>query len=256
MNEINSFINSLNCYFIGELNNDCIQNKLIRKNTEKLSLNGDFIFPTDFNVWKNFINNNKNVKNFKNIFIYKLQMSCNHEIDTIQNDNEIHSEINKFIKSSENWIFHILKAYTTEKDLKCRIFLDRKFVFTKMLPLILAEHANYGCMLSKMNKNSIKITSVVDNSIKNPNITEYRTKLITDVLKKLIEYSKYSKITMDNENDESDCVYTVFLSYKSTCNKLQKPENINIYCGIVVTAEDQQFGNSKLANISATEYIK
>lgn len=202
------------------------------KRSEKLYDKSDFYFPINLKIWKRFEVLEPGISSEVNILNCKRKDLSNQEI------------LEELIQLSQTWDVYLKKAEILND--KCFLYLDRQKMFSSLIPEILNHPENYG----KEAKDELESVHLkLDNPGDLETVTECRTFLISNVLKNLLNYSKYS--LSDNEETAK---HKFLISTKS--NKKKEEESLDstkvILCGVVT---DPKNGN-KLAEISAEEYKK
>lgn len=246
-NPLQEFTNQLFQYITGNntSNKSC---NLIKQNTDRLQTNGDFSFSNKRHVWTSFLARQETAG-------FCADINCKHSEGVLFIDDDVideddadadstfpfhsHYTVTKLLAVSSSFALPVARV-TIIGDW-CNVYLDRRKCFEIVLYKVLLDNENVNCVGQGCRK-PIRVTTSDDDHTSS--VTEYRLKLLTNVIKNLINESDYWELC-----EETSEIHVHLMTKSSTVvgNDTRK-----IMSGVVT---DPQTGN-KLATMTSDEYIK
>lgn len=229
------FIQNIFKYLTNHLPNNS-GNRLIKKESTQNLLHGDFSFPADLSIWKQYILIDDNdhadilIAGLKNMPESEGQEKC-----SLQKEKQIQ----KLIEISKNWHLQISKIIL--KHYRYFLVLNRNLCFERIIEMYI-ENKQYDKMIIN---NSIGLKSINDDRT---SISNYRCKLVEMVIVNML--TKYTSC----QGLASRPDVTIVVTYKSTCPLYDsvKEHKRKVLCGIVNDFKN----NNKIADITADQYIE
>ena len=233
MNLLNTFYEELTKYL--SKSDDVNLNKNLQKLMKLQDRdNFDFQFPISIsNVWKNYLKLNENdvEKYCDNILLYSINATS---------EDSIERSIEALKNESKTWTLTIENIELI--DSRCQFTINRASSYKRIL-MFTSSSTSYGTN-EKIETETIHIETDGDDK---STVTQYRVRLVADVLQKLIPFSRFILV-----NDPSTAKHKILVTSKS---KLPTDENqtscVLLTCGAVTNPTDK-----KISNTNAHDYIK
>lgn len=241
MDPINEFYENLHNYLTGDGLKYNKNAHLLKKNSEKLSLNGDVSFPIDISIWKPYLAH-PDFSGDCNILTSRQTVADGLEIEGDGAGAHLTA-------ASVKWNMQI-KRVQIEKN-HCNVFLNRLNAYQKFMKRAITENLHYGQFSKDKSNGSVSIQLIDADSVdgKNELMTNYRLKLVASVMKNVIGQSAYVLLPIDSDQGAN---YSFSLTTKSTTKQTVPENSQKIICGIVLDPTN----NRKMANSTAADYIQ
>lgn len=210
---------------------------LIRIHSEKLRNNGEVSFSCQQDIWRKYFQN----------MPYELKEEA---FNIIHSDANIALEqIKKFLNEGKQWSLQRL-------EIRCErihLHLNRCELLRTLIPQVLTRR-NYG-ELKKSENLKILIKPLQDNGLDRQELSYYRTQLLDNALKRLLNYSRWIQINQIDANDNCNDILQV--QTQSIASKLPRDVQINaaertIKCGLVTDPANK----GKLCQLNTDDYHK
>lgn len=191
----------------------------------------DFSFPLSINIWKNYL---------KEVDITAVD-NCEDNILVFaagDSSSDFKQAIEKFKIASSNFQFAI--ECVEIKDYRCFFTVNRAAAFSKFLSEVTTS---YG----KRRKIEDETLSLEMDADETSTITQYRVELVNEVVKNLLNYSKFVVV-----NDPSIAKHKVLVTSKSNLSKNDdRIDRKLLTCGVVIDPIQK-----KVSQQDATDYIR
>ncbi|XP_065363458.1 uncharacterized protein LOC135956798 [Calliphora vicina] len=238
-NPLNTLLINIVNYFVESSKENEIENyrkmsTLIRIHNEKLVQCGDVSFPSKTEIWLNYFpeaNRQLNEAAF--------QLS-----DT--EDEKSEQEKCKFLEAAKEWPFPVAKLLVRQE--RIHLHLHRSVIVGRLVPEVLKSE-NYGQLLKAANK-KVYLNSLPEN-LSEEDLSFYRSKLMYNVLQKLLRYSRWSQVDRQGEEHLDNNSFTE-LQVESVASKINKNDcGVIIKCGLVTDPSN----NGKRCQLPTKEYL-
>lgn len=241
MDPINEFHKNLYNYLTGDGLNYNKNTHLLKKNSEKLSLNGDVSFPIDISIWQPYL----------------VHPECSADCNILTSRQTVADGLETegdgvradLTAASVEWNMQI-KRVQLEK-IHCNVFINRLNVFQKFINRAITENLHYGQFPKDKSNCSVCIQLIDVESVEGTNelMTDYRLKLIASTMKNVIRQYAYDLVPIDSDHVAN---YSFSLTTKSTTKQTVPANSQKIICGIVLDPTN----NRKMASSTAADYIQ
>lgn len=191
----------------------------------------DFTFPLSLKIWRNYLKDlsEDDIGKYQdNILIYSTK-------DASENGLE------SFKVASSNWTFKIERIEI--KDHRCSFTICRASTFDRLLNEIMNDSSDYGKSLKVIGET---VSLEVDNDDDNASITHHRVEIIAKVVRRLVNYSKFTL------TEPSTAKHKILVTSKSNLSKHHSLANRTLLtCGAVLNPAEK-----KISQLSSKDYIE
>lgn len=191
---LEEFLKQLYKYLIG---NDDINNNIIRKHTNKITVLGDLSIPKDINNWKHLVNDDTKISNL------------------------LHFNEENVKEASKQWILHVASCIMKGND--WYLFLDKKHAFALLIKHVLDEGNSFGSSDIDVSKFHFDETKL---DISNLNLTDLRIHLTELVIRNVATFLNCTH----NKSDDLNSKLINFTTVTNTTNS----NTISIMCSAVL----------------------
>ncbi|KAM7348910.1 uncharacterized protein ACRADG_008073 isoform 1-T1 [Cochliomyia hominivorax] len=233
-NSLNQLLFNIVNYFVespvtNDLENYRKISTLVRIHSEKLFQLGDVSFPCKTEIWLNYFPETKR--------------QLNESAFEISNDDKL--ELKKFLDVANKWPFPVERLVVRQE--RIHLHLQRYVIVRRLVPEVLKNN-KYG-QLQKAESKLVYLNHLSE-SCPDEDLSFYRSKLMYNVLKKLLKYSRWNE-EENAKSDRKDKDSILNLQVQSVAFKTTPSDGVIIKCGLATDPSN----NGKRCQLPTSEYL-